>query len=62
MSRRTAARAGLAVSATVAVVAASQASGSALSQRTFGAPAACFAAYHGTRVTADPKGPCSSAS
>jgi len=55
MSRRTAALAGLAVSATVAVVAASQASGSALSQRTFGAPAAGFAAYHGTRVSAEPK-------
>ena len=55
MSRRTAALAGLVVSATVAVVAASQASGSALSQRTFGAPAAGFAAYHGTRVTAEPK-------
>jgi hypothetical protein len=55
MSRRTTAIAGVTISAAVALVAASQASGAPLSQRTFGAAPGGFAAYHGTRVGADPK-------
>ena len=57
MSRRTVAMpvALLSLSMSVGLAVASHASGSGLSQKTFGAPGAGFAAYHGTRVTAEPK-------
>src|SRR3954447_25668691 len=53
LRRRTA----LAIPVVVSVLAgiAANASGSGLNERTFGAPAGGFAAYHGTREAADPK-------
>src|SRR3954453_11748387 len=53
LRRRTA----LAIPLTVSVLAgmAANAASSGLSQRTFGAPPGGFAAYHGTRLAADPK-------
>jgi hypothetical protein len=55
MSLRIGGAAGAALTAALALIASSQATGAALSASTFGAPAAGFAAYHGTRVSADPK-------
>src|SRR6185312_5168618 len=55
LSLRVAGAAGAAVTATLALVASSQATGAALNQSTFGAPGAGFAAYHGTRLSSDPK-------
>src|SRR3954464_8712662 len=54
-SLRAGGAAGAALAAALALVASSQATGAALSQSTFGAPGAGFAAYHATRVTAEPK-------
>ena len=55
ISPRVAGFAGVAVAAAVALTAATQATGAPLNQATFGAPAGGFAAFHGTRVTAQPK-------
>lgn len=57
MSRRTVAVpvALIALTLTAGLAVGSQANGSALNQKTFGAPGAGFAAYHGTRVTTEPK-------
>src|SRR3954465_3679240 len=55
VSLRVGGAAGAALTAAPARVAPSQATGAALSQSTFGAPGAGFAAYHATRVTAEPK-------
>jgi len=52
---RIAGAAGVAVSAALALVATTQATGAPLNQKTFGAPGAGFAAYHATRLAADPK-------
>ena len=56
VSLRVGAAAGAALTVGLALVASSQATGAALNQSTFGAPGAGFAAYHATRVTAEPKG------
>ena len=53
LSPRVAGFAGVAVSAVVALIASSQATGASMNQSTFGAPAGGFAAYHALRMTGD---------
>jgi len=55
MSRRTVAVAGVAVIGALSAALSTQASGSGVSQSTFGAAPGGFAAYHGQRVAAEPK-------
>jgi hypothetical protein len=52
---RVGAAAGAALTVALALVASSQATGAPLNSSTFGAPGAGFAAYHGTRVSTEPK-------
>src|SRR5947209_3264586 len=55
LSLRVGAAAGGALTVAFALVASSQATGATQNASTFGAPAAGFAAYHGTRLSTDPK-------
>ena len=55
MHRRTAGLAGVALATSVGLALATQASGAAVGRATFGAAPGGFAAYHGTRVTTQPK-------